>query len=143
MISCPHRFSSDAMATLADIVLTKAQAAAVVAAFVIVAAVAFFARHRRLEARLRDARDRARAGQQRWELLFEQSPLSVQVFRPDGQCVGFNNAWRAMFGLSDEQGYAFNVLQSPDLIETGAVHLFRKAFEGEVVVAGSAACSIR
>jgi PAS domain S-box-containing protein len=134
MIFRPHRFPSDALATLADIVLTKAQAAAVVAVFVIVAAAVFFALHRRLDARLRDARDRARAGQQRWELLFEQSPLSVQVFRPDGQCVRFNNAWRAMFGLSDEQGHAFNVLQSPDLIETGAVHLIRKAFEGEVVV---------
>ncbi|MCB1132383.1 MAG: PAS domain-containing protein, partial [Verrucomicrobiae bacterium] len=86
------------------------------------------------EARLLETAAAARASDQRWELLFEQSPLSVQLFRPDGQCIRFNDAWRRMFGLSDEQGLAFNVLKSPDLIESGAVEHIRKAFEGEVVV---------
>ena len=73
------------------------------------------------------------ATESRWEQLFEQSPLSLQIFAPDGRTIRFNPAWKKLFGLSDEQAYAFNVLESPDLIESGAVHLIRKAFAGEVV----------
>jgi len=73
------------------------------------------------------------AGDLRWELLFEQSPLSVQIFSPDGRTIRFNPAWKNLFGLSDEDAYAFNVLEAPDLIESGAIHDIRKAFQGEVV----------
>lgn len=69
----------------------------------------------------------------RWSLLFEQSPLSIQVFAPDGLTIRFNPAWKNLFGLTDEEAYAFNVLQAPDLIESGAIHHIRKAFEGEIV----------
>jgi PAS domain S-box-containing protein len=69
----------------------------------------------------------------RWEQLFEQSPLSIQIFHPDGRTKRYNPAWQKIFGLTHEQALAFNVLQSPDLIESGAVKLIRKAFEGEVV----------
>jgi PAS domain S-box-containing protein len=69
----------------------------------------------------------------RWELLFEQSPLSIQIFAPDGRAIRFNPAWENLFGLSHEEAYAFNVLEAPDLIESGAIHHIRKAFQGEVV----------
>lgn len=69
----------------------------------------------------------------RWEQLFEQSPLSIQIFHPDGRTKRYNPAWQKLFGLTSEQALAFNVLESPDLIESGAVNLIRKAFEGEVV----------
>jgi PAS domain S-box-containing protein len=75
----------------------------------------------------------SQASDLRWELLFEQSPLSIQIFAPDGRTIRFNPAWENLFGLSHEEAYAFNVLEAPDLIESGAVHLIRKAFEGEVV----------
>ncbi len=77
--------------------------------------------------------DPASLPQQRWELLFEQSPLSIQIFAPDGQTVRFNQAWRDLFRLDDAQGLAFNVLQDPDLNATGAVHLIRQAFAGQAV----------
>lgn len=89
--------------------------------------------HARAQAELQQARDTARESEQRWKLLFEQSPLSVQIFAPDGQTIRFNQAWSRLFRLSDEQGYAFNVLKDPDLNASGAVNLIRKAFEGEVV----------
>lgn len=82
---------------------------------------------------LRAASEAARASEQRWKLLFEQSPLSVQIFAPDGQTKRFNEAWQKLFRLSEEQGYAFNVLKDPDLNASGAVNAIRKAFEGEVV----------
>jgi PAS domain S-box-containing protein len=82
---------------------------------------------------LKEATDAARASEQRWKLLFEQSPLSVQIFAPDGQTKRFNEAWRKLFMLNDEQAYAFNVLKDPDLNASGAVNLMRGAFGGEVV----------
>ena len=50
------------------------------------------------------------ASEQRWRLLFEQSPLSIQIFAPDGRTIRFNQAWSNLFRLSPEQAYAFNVL---------------------------------
>ncbi|MEQ1751417.1 MAG: PAS domain-containing sensor histidine kinase, partial [Prosthecobacter sp.] len=92
--------------------------------------------HRRqaqVTAKLKAANDAARESEQRWKLLFEQSPLSVQIFSPDGQTKRFNQAWKNLFRLNDEQGHGFNVLTDPDLNASGAVNLIRKAFEGEVV----------
>ena len=90
-------------------------------------------RQDRIAAELKAASDAARESERRWRLLFDQSPISVQIFAPDGQTKLFNNAWRKLFRLSDEQGYAFNVLQAPDLVASGEVNHIRKAFEGEVV----------
>lgn len=84
-------------------------------------------------AELKAASEAARESEQRWKLLFEQSPLSVQMFHPNGQTKRFNQAWKNLFRLNDEQGHAFNVLKDPDLNASGAVNLIRKAFEGEVV----------
>lgn len=75
----------------------------------------------------------AHAIQTRWELLFEQSPLSVQIFDPEGQTKRVNAAWRNLFRLTEEQGLAFNVLKDPDLNASGAVNLIRLGFEGQVV----------
>ncbi len=72
-------------------------------------------------------------GDLRWRLLFEQSPLSVQIFAPDGRTIGFNRAWENLFGLSHEEALAFNVLEDPELHRTGAILEIRKAFQGEVV----------
>lgn len=82
---------------------------------------------------LKAAAEAAHASEQRWQLLFEQSPLSVQIFAPDGRTKRFNNAWRRLFRLSDAEGLAFNVLEAPDLVASGAVEHIRKAFAGEVV----------
>ncbi len=90
-------------------------------------------RQAQVTAELKAANDAARESEQRWLLLFEQSPLSVQIFSPDGQAKRFNQAWKNLFRLNDAQGHAFNVLQDPDLNASGAVNLIRKAFEGEVV----------
>jgi len=87
----------------------------------------------RRQAAIKAANEAALASERRWKLLFEQSPLSVQIFEPDGQTKLFNDAWRRLFRLSDEEGLAFNPLKAPDLIESGAVGHIRKAFEGEVV----------
>ena len=71
--------------------------------------------------------------EQRWKLLYEQSPLSVQIFAPDGQTTRVNSAWRNLFRLTEEQGLAFNVLTDHDLNASGAVNLIRLAFQGQPI----------
>ncbi len=83
--------------------------------------------------KLLSAEEAIGANEQRWRLLFEQSPLSIQIFSPNGQTRQFNQAWRDLFRLSDEQGLSFNVLQAPDLAASGATQLIRRAFDGEPV----------
>jgi PAS domain S-box-containing protein len=85
-----------------------------------------------INARIIAAHDKARASEQRWKLLFEQSPLSVQIFSPDGQTIRFNQAWKNLFQRSDEEAYAFNVLHAKEMIHSGALEHIRKAFQGEV-----------
>ena len=82
-------------------------------------------------AELKAAIEAAKASERRWKLLFEQNPLSVQIFDPDGQTKLFNEAWRKLFKLDDAAGYAFNVLKTPRL-SAGVVEQIRKAFAGEV-----------
>ena len=90
-------------------------------------------RQARTAENLRMAHAAARESEMRWQMLFEQSPLSVQVFAPDGQTKRVNDAWMRLFRLTREQAYAFNPLHDPDLNASGAVELIRKAFAGEVV----------
>jgi PAS domain S-box-containing protein len=104
---------------------------------IVVSSLYFRRRERRVrEEVLRESKaasDAAHASETRWQLLFEQSPLSVQIFRPDGQTKKVNASWRKLFHLTEEQGLAFNPLKDPDLIRTGAVNLIRLAFEGQAV----------
>jgi PAS domain S-box-containing protein len=105
---------------------------------IVVSSLYFRRRERRVrEEVLRESKaasEVAHASETRWRLLFEQSPLSVQIFRPDGQTKRVNASWRKLFHLTEEQGLAFNPLKDPDLIKTGAVNLIRLAFdEGQTV----------
>jgi PAS domain S-box-containing protein len=90
-------------------------------------------RQARTARELRAAGDAARESEQRWQLLFEQSPLSVQIFAPDGRTMRVNRAWMNLFRQTEAEGLAFNVLEDPNLKAGGAVGLIRRAFAGEVV----------
>ncbi len=90
-------------------------------------------RHAKAAAELKSITAAARESELRWKLLFEQSPLSVQIFAPDGQTKRVNAAWMKLFRLTEEQGLAFNVLQDPDLNASGAVNLIRQAFAGQAI----------
>lgn len=74
-----------------------------------------------------------RASEERWRLLFEQSPLSVQIFAPDGSTRRVNRAWENLFGALRERIDRFNILQDQQLIENGSMQTIRRAFAGEVV----------
>ena len=80
------------------------------------------------------ARDVGVVGQsRRFDRLIAQSPLSTQVFGPDGQCRQVNAAWQKMWGGSLSDALAYNILEDEQLVEQGIMPLVRRVFEGEAI----------
>jgi PAS domain S-box-containing protein len=77
-----------------------------------------------------------RESELRFRGLFEQTPVSMQRFRPDGVSLKVNRAYEKLFHLSDEQLAAagFNLLQDKQIAESGLLPIFRRAFAGEPVL---------
>jgi PAS domain S-box-containing protein len=67
----------------------------------------------------------------RFRLLIEQSPLSIQVFSPDGSCIQANEAWEQLWQAHREQLAGYNILEDHQLEAKGLLPLIRRAFAGE------------
>src|ERR671916_3468572 len=80
-------------------------------------------RRREAEAALRDSETRFR-------LMIEQSPLSIQIFSPDGRTLRVNRAWEKLWGVTLDRVPAYNVLQDPQLIEKGIMPYIEQGFAG-------------
>jgi PAS domain S-box-containing protein len=79
----------------------------------------------------RRARTALRASETRFRLMVEQSPLSTQIFSPDGSTLRVNRAWEELWGVTLDQIPGYNVLQDPQLIDKGLMPYIREAFAGE------------
>src|ERR671912_1674545 len=77
------------------------------------------------------ARVALRASETRFRLMIEQSPLSTQIFSPDGRTLRVNRAWEELWGVTLDQIPGYNILQDPQLVEKGIMPYIRKAFSGE------------
>ena len=86
------------------------------------------------EAEVRRERRRAevalRASETRFRLMIEQSPLSTQIFSPDGRTLRVNRAWEELWGVTLDQIPEYNILQDPQLIEKGIMPYIERAFAG-------------
>jgi two-component system, NarL family, sensor histidine kinase UhpB len=86
------------------------------------------------EADVRRERRRAevslRASETRFRLMVEQSPLSIQIFSPDGGTVRVNRAWEELWGVTLDRIPGYNVLQDPQLVEKGIMPFIERAFAG-------------
>jgi PAS domain S-box-containing protein len=69
--------------------------------------------------------------EERFRLLFEQSPISMQILEPNGKTVQVNRAWEELWGITLEQISDYNMLEDPQLIEKGVMPYLLKAFGGE------------
>ena len=67
----------------------------------------------------------------RFRALFEQFPLSIQIFSPEGDALEGNRAWQALFGIPAAGARDFNPLTDPRLEELRP--LLRRGFAGEAV----------
>src|SRR5215218_5063476 len=95
-----------------------------------------------IERELRDAkvrRERRRAEEElkvsetRFRLMIEQSPLSIQIFSPDGRTLRVNRAWERLWGVTLDQIPGYNVLQDPQLVEKGIMPYVKQGFDGQAV----------
>src|ERR687893_808278 len=84
-------------------------------------------RRREAEAALRDSETRFR-------LMIEQSPLSVQIFSPDGQTLRVNRAWEKLWGVTLDKIPDYNVLRDPQLRKKGLMPYIERGFAGEAAV---------
>ena len=93
-----------------------------------------------IERELRDAevrRERRRAerelavSENRFRLMIEQSPLSVQIFSPDGWTLRVNRAWEEMWGVKPEEIPDYNVLRDEQLAEKGVMPYIERGFAGQ------------
>lgn len=69
----------------------------------------------------------------RFRLLFEQSPLSIQILSPDGRTLQVNKAWEELWGATIDDIAEYNMLEDRQLEERGVLPLVRRAFQGESV----------
>jgi len=69
----------------------------------------------------------------RFTALFEQSPLSIQVFSPDGRTIRVNKAWEKLWGVTLDQIPEYNILEDQQLVEKGVMPFIKRGFEGEIV----------
>ncbi|HEV2126710.1 MAG TPA: PAS domain S-box protein, partial [Chloroflexota bacterium] len=74
-----------------------------------------------------------RASELRYRTLIEQSPLSTQIFAPDGSALTANAAWERLWGVGRNELSGYNILHDRQLIEKGIMPHIRRAFGGEAV----------
>jgi PAS domain S-box-containing protein len=82
-----------------------------------------------------DSQDLARS-LSRFQAIFEQSPLSIQILDKEGRTILVNSAYQRLWGISDEfiQDYilkSYRILEDPVLIKSGKVKLIQQGYLGE------------
>jgi PAS domain S-box-containing protein len=68
----------------------------------------------------------------RWRGVFEQIPMSMQLFAPDGTTRRINRAFEDLFHLTLDDLQGFNILQDQQLEDAGFRQSVAQAFAGEV-----------
>ena len=79
------------------------------------------------------AKEAARAAHERYAQMVARSPLSTQIFMPDGVTIATNPAWERLWGITLAELGAYNLLQDPQLERKGITPYLRRALAGETV----------
>ena len=79
----------------------------------------------------RIAEEALKESEQRFRTLVEQSPISIEIFSPDGTMVHVNKAWEKIWCRSREEVVdSYNPLTDPSVEKLGLKALIRRAFSG-------------
>jgi PAS domain S-box-containing protein len=68
-----------------------------------------------------------------FKTIFEQTPISTQIFTPDGKTIMVNKAWEDLWNAKFEQLENYNILQDSQLVESGSMPYILRGFKGEHV----------
>lgn len=68
-----------------------------------------------------------------FQTIFEQTPVSTQIFTPDGETALVNTAWEELWNAKFEHVKSYNILKDKQLVKTGSMPFIKRAFKGEVV----------
>lgn len=68
-----------------------------------------------------------------FKTIFDQTPISTQIFTPDGETLMVNKAWEELWNLKFSQVKSYNILHDQQLVETGVMPHVKKGFTGEMV----------
>ncbi|CAN5461408.1 hypothetical protein BH10ACI1_BH10ACI1_23190 [soil metagenome] len=71
-------------------------------------------------------------GIDRFSAIFDQSPLSIQIFSPEGLTIRVNKAWEKLWGVTAKQILGYNILEDRQLVEKGIMPYIERAFAGEI-----------
>ncbi|HSH31387.1 MAG TPA: PAS domain S-box protein [Candidatus Saccharimonadales bacterium] len=79
-----------------------------------------------------------KSSEARFRTVVEQSPISIQIFSPDGRTTQVNSAWEELWGVSSDEAKAilaeYNVLRDPQLKAKGVLPYIKRGFAGETVM---------
>ncbi len=79
----------------------------------------------------RQTEEELKVSETRFRQMIEQSPLSIQIFSPDGLTLRVNRAWERLWGVTLEQIPHYNVLKDPQLVEKGIMPYIERGFAGQ------------
>jgi PAS domain S-box-containing protein len=68
-----------------------------------------------------------------FKTIFDQTPISTQVFTPDGKTVMVNKAWENLWNAKFEQLTNYNILKDHQLVASGSMPYIKRGFNGEHV----------
>ena len=72
-----------------------------------------------------------RAEDLRFRTVFEQSPVSTQIFSPDGTILAVNRAWEQLWGVTKDQIAGYNILRDEQLVARKVMPYILRGFSGE------------
>ena len=79
----------------------------------------------------RRAEEELKVSETRFRLMIDQSPLSIQIFAPDGRTLRVNHAWERLWGATLDQIPDYNVLRDRQLVEKGVMSYIERGFAGK------------
>src|SRR5690349_5945424 len=65
--------------------------------------------------------------------IFEQTPISTQIFTPDGETILVNKAWEKLWNLPFKKLKSYNILKDKQLTQQGIMPYIKRGFAGESV----------
>ena len=85
-------------------------------------------------AALQEANTSMRLSETRFRALLEQSPLSTQIFSPDGAVLQINPALTKLSGLTLANFSGYNLFRDEQLIANGMMPYLQRGFAGEALM---------